>query len=183
MGASSGPGSERALAAPADELLRCRASCRELTDLRASASLAAKQVPPQRQEEQQQRELHHRCHEDELRRDRESVSYAKVRDHAASVLIEHLQPTAERAPIASRNSPGVVALRAAVTARYHVLCAVAGRSAGDKPFRLKQWVVHVSTLTVPSVSDLVESRCGAVIGGEGCLLPPLSSGGAQVPAP
>jgi hypothetical protein len=29
----------------------------------------------------------------------------------------------------------------------------------------------------------VESRCGAVIVGEGCLLPPLSSGGAQVPLP
>jgi hypothetical protein len=29
----------------------------------------------------------------------------------------------------------------------------------------------------------VESRCGAVVVGSGCLLPPLSSGGAQVPSP
>jgi hypothetical protein len=29
----------------------------------------------------------------------------------------------------------------------------------------------------------VESRCGAVVVGSGCLLPPLSSGGAQVPVP
>jgi len=29
----------------------------------------------------------------------------------------------------------------------------------------------------------VESRCGAVIVGLGCLLPPLSSGGAQGPLP
>jgi hypothetical protein len=30
---------------------------------------------------------------------------------------------------------------------------------------------------------VVESRCGAVALGSGCLLPPLSSGGAQVPGP
>ena len=29
----------------------------------------------------------------------------------------------------------------------------------------------------------VESRCGAVTVGEGCLLPPLSFGGARVPKP
>jgi hypothetical protein len=29
----------------------------------------------------------------------------------------------------------------------------------------------------------VESRCGAVVVGSVCLLPPLSSGGAQVPSP
>jgi hypothetical protein len=29
----------------------------------------------------------------------------------------------------------------------------------------------------------VESRCGAVVIGLVCLLPPLSSGGAQVPLP
>ena len=32
-------------------------------------------------------------------------------------------------------------------------------------------------------SRFVESGCGAVTVGSGCLLPPLSSGGAQVPSP
>ena len=31
------------------------------------------------------------------------------------------------------------------------------------------------------LAELVESRCGAVALGSVCLLPPLSSGGAQVP--
>ncbi len=41
----------------------------------------------------------------------------------------------------------------------------------------------MSAVRAGDCQESVESRCGAVAVGMGCLLPPLSSGGARVPKP
>ena len=48
-------------------------------------------------------------------------------------------------------------------------------------FEWRQQAPAGQNKSVRVTNYLVESRCGAVTVGSGCLLPPLSSGGAQVP--
>jgi hypothetical protein len=68
-------------------------------------------------------------------------------------------------------------------ARLSANCDQVGTQAAEEGDRFTATRASDTGARSSQCLDPVESRCGAVIVGLGCLLPPLSSGGAQVPAP